>query len=1057
MVPRSLVSSTAVFTVLITMIIFAMHAVNSFAVTSPLSVQRCSASHISSLSAFNDETARAGEAGYSLLRQPVKWDPDAVPTFEAPSSLREEDSFRKDVEWLNQRIQRGKSSAPSTTVTAAVSKSEARAVVAKQTEPMDDLDLFQRTLDTLDYPIVLKALRSLCVTQPGRDWVEAASHAPPRISTSATTTGFAVPPKEQGGHVAGSARPTIPPEWERAYEPLTATTYEGLVQRYTAVQEMQLLMDWRSQVLVDAFYRNRKGYKEDLGSPPMGGMGFDLKDILAVAEKGNVLEGPEILEIVSMMDAMEDIQLWGKGLVKVENNVFVELPKIVDCISINVTLQDLLHNAFDKEGRLSGNTFPMVGQLRSKIQMLKSDILGTLDTLLATPSMKSKMALESGGAMYSEVNGRIVIPIDEKYNKGSLGIVHDASRSGKTVYIEPAEIIGPTNELRQAEAELRSEEARVWRLLTEQVLSNRHELETSVSAVGQLDLVMARVQLGVKLKGVIPEVGREGVISLRDAKHPVLLLREVANVVGSDIDLGADGVQGLVLTGPNSGGKTIILKLLGLVALMARNGIPIPANGRNPDHTPRVDFFDPVLADIGDIQSVGGDLSTFSGHMLVCREVLASSGENALVLMDELGSGTDPAQGVAIAQALLEALVETGARCAITTHYMELKQLAASDSRFAVGGMQFVNGRPTYKLLPGTVGESFALAVAERFKLPQKVLDRANELLDQETRQMGDLIREMEDQKALIDRQLEELEQKKRDVENLELEMKKQQQLLEAKQLSARRDEAKKFAKNLEAKERILEDILEKLKKDPSRRLIAKSWDDIKFTKRDALSEAENIPSVIQARAEDQAAREEAYAELIPLAELRNKPEVEIGDKLQICQTGPLFGKEAIVLKINKNKLEVRVGTMAMQVRMTDVALPNSKVKPQAINASPKGNRNAKAVEKALAKEGTNTASERVVSTIQPPKSVVSIRTDSNTVDVRGCNLEEAKSRIMDRISMCLQANRTVIYVLHGYGERGILRTKVRDWLKSERSLVKRSSPADSSDGGDAFTKVELR
>ena len=988
-------------------------------------------------SAFNEETIRAGEAGYSLLRQPVKWDPDAVPTFEAPASLREEDSVRKDAEWLNQRMPpRGKNNIPM--AAAAVSQSEVRAVAAKQAEQLEDLDLFQRTLDTLDYPIVLNALRGMCTTRPARDLVQEASKAPQKETAS----------------IKGR-RLQIPEEWKLAYEPLTATSHEGVVDRYAAVREMQILMDWRSEVLLDAFYRNRKGYKEDLGAPPMGGMNFDLKEILDIADKGNVLEGPEILEIVSMMDVLEDIQLWGKGLAKVENEAFVILPKFVECISLNTTLQELLHNAFDSEGRLSGSTFPMVGLLRKKIQMLKSDILGTLSTLVATPSMKSKMAIESGGAMYSEVNGRIVIPIDEKYNKGSLGIVHDASRSGKTVYVEPTEIIGPTNELRQAEAELRSEEARVWRSLTEQVLSNRASLEASVSAAGQLDLIMARVQLGIKLMGVIPEVASEGIISLRDAKHPVLLLREIDNVVGSDIDLGADGNQGLVLTGPNSGGKTIILKMLGLLALMARNGIPIPAARGDATHPPRVDYFDPVLADIGDIQSVGGDLSTFSGHMLVCREVLASSGQNALVLMDELGSGTDPAQGVAIAQALLESLVETGARCAITTHYMELKQLAASDDRFSVGGMQFVNGRPTYKLLPGTVGESFALAVAERFNLPRKVLDRANELLDQETRQMGDLIRGMEDQKAVIDQQVVELEQKKLDMQNLVLEMKKQQQVLEAKQLSARRDEAKKFAKALEDKERILEDILEKLKNDPSRRIIAKSWEDIKFTKRDVLNEAENVPSVMQARAANLASREEAYADLIPLAELRNKPVIAIGDKLQICQKGQMFGKEAIVLKINKNKLEVKVGTMAMQVKMTDVALPNANVKPQASAANGKGDRITKAVERALAKE--NKGGEVAISAINTPKSTVSIRTESNTVDVRGCNLEEAKSKVLDRISMCLQANRMVLYVLHGYGERGVLRTKVRDWLKSERTLVKRSSPADSSDGGDAFTKIELR
>ena len=530
-------------------------------------------------------------------------------------------------------------------------------------------------------------------------------------------------------------------------------------------------------------------------------------------------------------------------------------------------------------------------------------------------------------------------------------------------------------------------------------------------------------------------------------------------MVGSDVDIGADGNQGMVLTGPNSGGKTIILKLLGLVALMARNGIPIPASPDTTDYTPRVDFFSPVLADIGDMQSVGGDLSTFSGHMLVCREVLENSGENALVLMDELGSGTDPRQGVAIAQALLEALLETGARVAITTHYLELKQLAASDSRFSVGGMQFVNGRPTYKLLPGTVGESFALAVAERLELPSSVLTRANALLDKETRQMGDLIRELEDQKALIDQQAAEMAEKRKEMAELEEQMKKEQARLEQKQLSARRDEAQKFAKILEEKERVLEEVMERLKSDPSRKIIARSWDDIKFVKRDALNEAENIPSVVAAKNEAAAKVEQTLSELVPLAEIREKPDLKVGDKLMVCKKGGLFGKEATIMQLG-NRVQVQVNGMAVSLKMSEVALPTANFRPPKPRTKKEGPKDrAKAAEKLIKNEQSD-APERAAgneshdSTKSPS---ITMRTDSNTVDVRGCNLEEASSKAKDKFSMSIMSGRPVVYILHGHGEKGILKTKIRNWLKSERTLVKRFAPADQSDGGDAFTRVELR
>jgi DNA mismatch repair protein MutS2 len=795
--------------------------------------------------------------------------------------------------------------------------------------------------------------------------------------------------------------------------------------------------------------------------------------ILLAADQGRVLEGEEILEISAMLDVMENVQSWSEGLLKVEELEFVELPKLVECITVNETLQELLHKAFDTDGKLSGSTFPDVGRFRARVRSLKGNIMATLDNLLTMPSIKSKLATESGGALISEVSGgRLVLPVDAKH-ASSVGIVHDSSRSGKTVYVEPTEIVGPTNELRQAEGELRTEEARVWRSLTEEILKNRIPLETSVKAIGQLDLVWARLQLGRKLSGTIPIVQAEGVISLRNAKHPVLLLREIPNVVGSDVELGSNGNQGLVLTGPNAGGKTVILKLLGLIALMARGGIPVPADrstvnreGEQEAYQPRVDFFNPVLADIGDLQSVGGDLSTFSGHMLVCREVLANSGKNALVLMDEVGSGTDPAQGVAIAQALLEALMDTGARVAITTHYMQLKQLAAGDDRFSVGGMQFVGGRPTYKLLPGTVGESFALAVAERLELPRSVIDRANELLDSETRQMGDLLRELEDQKNVIDQQVIEMEEKRLEMARLAIEMKQQQIKLEQKQLNARRDEAKKFAIKLEEKERVLEEVLEKLKANPTRRVVAKSWDDIKFVKRDALNEAENVPSIVARKQQAAAAAEEAQGELVPISEMRERPDLNEGDTLIVCKTGPLFGRDAVIIKAMGTRVEVRVNNMNVGLKLKEVALPNKSFKWKPSDSNSKMERpksTSKAAEKAIQAEGGGSdwqSSRRPPTTVNneaATSSSATMRTASNTVDVRGCNLEQAADKAKQKFSTCLMGGRPVVYILHGYGTGGVLRNKIRNWLKSERQLVKSSKPADAADGGDSFTRVELR
>jgi len=617
---------------------------------------------------------------------------------------------------------------------------KARGKSARFEESDQQLDMYQRTLDTLDYPLVLRALAKECSTVPGKSIVLSSTRAADAKSSGDGKTHKLKNAKQHENDADGD-------EDDVDSMSLTATSVEGVHRRYTAVREMERLMDGRvsdNWVIYSRLQqkqeqqqqrrsqqkstqqkrppspsnnqnKNRQLYRKPLMGPPIENHSFDIQPIFDIIDEGKVLDGPEILDVTTMLEIAVDVSDWGKALeqyneeMEDQNNSngngddlglqpkpFIELPKLASSIQIDSDILSLLTNAFDDEGKLSSTTFPSLGRLRSKVRTLKRDILSTVDSILSLSSTKERLAVESGGALTMEINGRLVIPISQdKYSQNSMmGIVHDASRSGKTAYVEPTEIVGPTNELRQAEGELRAEEARVWRELTESIIRHRKELERNVKVIGHLDVVMGRVRLGRKLEGCVPEVGEEGVVSVKEARHPILLLRELEGVVGSDVELGKDRNQGLILTGPNSGGKTVILKLLGLYAFMVRDGIPIPSK---PNEPARVDFFTPVLADIGDLQSTEQDFSTFSGHMLVCREVLNNAGENALVLMDELGSGTDPNQGVAIARALLEALLDRGCRVAITTHYLELKQLASTDDRFAVAGMQFVGGRPTYK------------------------------------------------------------------------------------------------------------------------------------------------------------------------------------------------------------------------------------------------------------------------------------------------------------------------------------------------------------------------
>ena len=542
----------------------------------------------SSSSSFYDDIdtyareSRAGEDGYSVLRRPVTFDADTDPTFEAPKVLDEsEEEKLNDVNklWFETSTSSTAASVLGeyTSLDSSDNNSDSKPQPqqqqqhARQNEEDQELDMRQRTHDTLDYPLVLRALANECESVFGKKLV---------------LNSIIIDSNESGNSSRNNNKKSKDTEDEDDIltMPLTASSVEGVHSRYGAVQEMQRLMEGRVSGFVTSTRRNqffsssannssqsnkkkKKVQKLPLGSPPIAGHALDLQPILDILDEGKVLEGPEILDVTFMLEVALDVQDWCDALKEVndENDdesdtptPFVELPKLVQSIEVDDELLTLLSSAFDDEGKLDGVTFPGIGRLRAKVRTYKRDIMTSIDSILAMPSMKNKMAVESGGALTMEINGRLVIPVQQQY-QNSVGIVHDASRSGKTCYVEPTEIVGPTNELRQAEAELRSEEARVWRQLTETINEHRIEIERIVASLGHLDIVMGRVKCGKRLRGVVPTVQKEGVVSVKEARHPILLLRELENVVGSDVDIGQDGNQGLILTGPNSGGKTIIL------------------------------------------------------------------------------------------------------------------------------------------------------------------------------------------------------------------------------------------------------------------------------------------------------------------------------------------------------------------------------------------------------------------------------------------------------------------------------------------------------------------
>ncbi|MBM4367865.1 MAG: hypothetical protein FJ102_16755 [Deltaproteobacteria bacterium] len=473
-------------------------------------------------------------------------------------------------------------------------------------------------------------------------------------------------------------------------------------------------------------------------SPPVNGVA-DVRPEVGRAARGVVLEAWALISVGGAIAGLVDVAEW---LSRREGPALQAMGSAIDVPGgVGVRLQA----AFDRDGQLSDAAWPKLASLRRQCDSLRAAVQQAFDAVLADEGWGDMLQER----YVTERDGRLVVPVKMSHRKG-LGIVHGSSHSGETAFVEPGHTVELQNDLRAVRDAIEAETFRILGELSGMVARVAVPLLAGVELTGELDLAAAKADLGFQWDGNIPRVGADGVVDLRRARHPVLALRPGASVVANDLRL--DSVRRcLVLTGPNAGGKTVALKTVGLCAVLARLGIPLPAAADS-----RLDFFDPIVADIGDVQSVAGDLSTFSGHVLRLKEAIEIARAGVLVLVDEVAVGTDPAQGAALAAAVVEALVEANARVVVTTHYPELK--AAADERIVVAGMEFADGRPTYRLVVGQASGSQALVVAQRMGMPERVLARATSLLDERAAQVARLLGKLEAEREdvrLLSRQVE--------------------------------------------------------------------------------------------------------------------------------------------------------------------------------------------------------------------------------------------------------------------------------------------------------------
>lgn len=477
------------------------------------------------------------------------------------------------------------------------------------------------------------------------------------------------------------------------------------------------------------------------GIPPFGGI-RDVSEACERAEKGAMLTPRELLEAARVLHSARALTDYHKT-----NRTFsTSLDEIFERLLPNRTLEEKITRAILSEDMIADEASRELAEIRRKIREANSRIKETLQHFISGSYSK---ALQEN--IVTMRNGRYVIPVKAECKNEIKGLIHDTSSSGATIFVEPIAVVEANNELRMLASKEEHEIERILFALSSDVSTASESIRMNYLNLTDLAFIFACGELSERMDAAAPELSRDGTVDLRRARHPLI---DKTKVVPINVRMG-DGCDTLIITGPNTGGKTVTLKTLGLFSLMAQSGLHIPADAGS---TVRV--FEKILVDLGDEQSIEQSLSTFSSHMVNIVSIVREVNEKSLCLFDELGAGTDPVEGAALAVAIIESVREAGAMCAATTHYTELKTYALNTKGVLNASCEFdvVTLKPTYRLIIGTPGKSNAFAISARLGLPEAVIERAQQNLHNDHKQFEEVIGQLEAARLEADRNREEAE-----------------------------------------------------------------------------------------------------------------------------------------------------------------------------------------------------------------------------------------------------------------------------------------------------------
>ena len=658
-------------------------------------------------------------------------------------------------------------------------------------------------------------------------------------------------------------------------------------------------------------------------------------------------------------------------------------------------------------GEISDDASPELKRIRSSLGRAREGIQKTLERILR------ERGLPPGEDYVTLRNDRFVIPVRAAERRAVQGVVHAASATGQTLFVEPLETVELNNKLVQLREDEHAEIARLLESLTRMLQDARGPLRAAVAAIAELDSIFARGRYARRLDCALPEFSGEISLSLRSARHPVLddaLRRQGRAAVPFHLDLGG-GETVLVISGPNTGGKTVALKTVGLAALAAQSGIPVAAESA------RLPIFQRVLADIGDEQSIAADLSTFSAHMLNLRAMLEAAGPSSLVLADEMGTGTAPEEGAALAVALLDAFRARGCLTLATTHHDRLKSYAAATPGVVNASVEFDAAalRPTYRLRVGVPGGSSGIDIASQLGLPAEILDQARSLLTPESREAADLI-------AYLHRTRDRLELAQREAASQARELETERTLLRTEWV----ERQKKRIAELEHK------FAEALKIHEQE--IARAIEAVKERELRAQMEKQARRKLSDARAEARDAADAAVVQHLSDAQTdlgTGAAPASVPVRMELLTPGVRVRvrglPSAVVLRRrDESSAEVEAGPLRMKVALDDITAIVTEAAPAQKPARP-----AVTLEKPAAEDVT-----------------------ADEINVIGCTVEEATRRVDKFIDQAAVAGKPRVRIIHGHGT-GALRRELAEFLTGH-PLVERIAAEAEDRGGTAITVVEL-